>query len=109
MRHFTYISGALHAEDTSLRSLADAVGTPFYCYSAATLRRHVRVFHEAFAGADALIAYSVKANSNLSVLRLMAEEGAGADVVSGGELARVKRGSLRRRSSFQASARPGTR
>lgn len=89
MRHFTYINGDLHAEDVSLRRLAEAVGTPFYCYSAATLRRHMRVFIDAFAGADALIAYSVKANSNLSVLRLLFAEGAGADVVSGGELARA--------------------
>lgn len=89
MRHFAYKNGVLHAEDASLAALAEAVGTPFYCYSAATLRRHVRVFREAFAGMDALVAYSVKANSNLSVLRLMAAEGAGADVVSGGELARA--------------------
>lgn len=89
MRHFSYIDGVLHAEEVSLPSLAEAVGTPFYCYSAATLRRHVRVFREAFAPSDALIAYSVKANSNLSVLKLMAAEGAGADVVSGGELRRA--------------------
>lgn len=89
MRHFTYINGVLHAEEVSLSALAGAVATPFYCYSAATLRRHVRVFGEAFAGSDALIAYSVKANSNLSVLKLMAAEGAGADVVSGGELQRA--------------------
>lgn len=89
MRHFSLKHGALHAEDVSLSRLAEAVGTPFYCYSAATLRRHLRVFREAFAGADLLVAYSVKANSNLSVLRLLAAEGAGADVVSGGELNRA--------------------
>lgn len=89
MRHFTYRDGVLHAEDVSLAALAGAVGTPFYGYSAATLRRHVRVFRDAFAGSAALIAYSVKANANLSVLNLMAAEGAGADVVSGGELARA--------------------
>jgi diaminopimelate decarboxylase len=89
MRHFAPHNGVLHAEDVNLEILAEAVGTPFYCYSAATLRRHLRVFREAFAGADALIAYSVKANSNLSVLRLLAAEGAGADVVSGGELNRA--------------------
>ncbi len=89
MRHFTHRNGVLHAEEISLERLAAAVGTPFYCYSSATLRRHLRVFREAFAGADALIAYSVKANSNLSVLRLLAAEGAGADVVSGGELRRA--------------------
>lgn len=89
MRHFMHKNGVLHAEEVSIDRLAEAVGTPFYCYSAATLRRHLRVFREAFAGADALIAYSVKANSNLSVLRLLAAEGAGADVVSGGELNRA--------------------
>lgn len=89
MRHFALKDGVLHAEDVSFHRLAEAVGTPFYCYSAATLRRHVRVFKDAFADVDALIAYSVKANSNLSVLRLLAAEGAGADVVSGGELARA--------------------
>ncbi|MDZ7629716.1 MAG: diaminopimelate decarboxylase [Parvularculaceae bacterium] len=89
MRHFAYRNGVLNAEDLSLAALAGEVGTPFYCYSAATLRRHVRVLQDAFAGMDALIAFSVKANSNLSVLRLMAAEGVGADVVSGGELARA--------------------
>jgi diaminopimelate decarboxylase len=89
MRHFAYTDGVLHAEAVSLKALAETVGTPFYCYSAATLRRHVRVFREALAGSGALIAYSVKANSNLSVLKLMATEGAGADVVSGGELQRA--------------------
>ncbi len=89
MHRFQPRNGVLHAEETSLAALAAAVGTPFYCYSAATLRRHMRVFRDAFAGTDALIAYSVKANSNLSVLELMAAEGAGADVVSGGELRRA--------------------
>ncbi len=89
MRHFAYQNGVLHAEAISLEQIASAVGTPFYCYSTATLRRHVSVFRDAFAGDDPLIAFSVKANSNLSVLRLMAAEGAGADVVSGGELARA--------------------
>lgn len=89
MHHFERRDGVLHAEDVSLETLADAVGTPFYCYSEATLRRHVRVFRDAFAGLAPLIAYSVKANSNLSVLKIMREEGAGADVVSGGELARA--------------------
>jgi diaminopimelate decarboxylase len=89
MRHFIDKNGILHAEAVRLDRLAEVVGTPFYCYSAATLRRHLRIFREAFAGADALIAYSVKANSNLSVLSLLAAEGAGADVVSGGELRRA--------------------
>jgi diaminopimelate decarboxylase len=73
----------------SLVDIADAVGTPFYCYSTATLRRHYRVFADAFAGEDALICYSVKANSNLGVLATLARDGAGMDVVSGGELRRA--------------------
>ncbi len=73
----------------SLEFLAEAVGTPFYCYSDATIRRHMRVFRDAFAEQRPLVAYSVKANSNLAVLKIMREEGAGADVVSGGELARA--------------------
>lgn len=89
MHHFECRNGVLFAEDVSVEAIADAVGTPFYCYSEATLRRHVRVFRGAFADMAPLIAYSVKANSNLSVLKIMREEGAGADVVSGGELARA--------------------
>lgn len=89
MHHFALRDGVLHAEDVDIEALAAAVGTPFYCYSSATLRRHIRVFREAFAGLAPLIAYSVKANSNLSVLKIMREEGAGADVVSGGELVRA--------------------
>jgi diaminopimelate decarboxylase len=89
MHHFTYRRGTLHAEDLSLVDIADAVGTPFYCYSTATLRRHYRVFADAFAGEDALICYSVKANSNLGVLATLARDGAGMDVVSGGELRRA--------------------
>jgi len=85
MNHFSYRNGRLHAEDVELAALADAVGTPFYCYSTATLERHYRVFAEAFAPGT-LIAYSVKANGNLAVLRTLARLGAGADVVSGGEL-----------------------
>ncbi len=89
MHHFAYRDGALFAEDVDLTALADAVGTPAYVYSEATLRRHFRVFADAFAGADALVAYSVKANSNIAVLKTLAGEGAGADVVSGGELQRA--------------------
>ncbi len=89
MHHFEYRNGRFHAEDVSLDALALGVGTPFYCYSAATLRQNLRVFAAAFAGAEALIAFSVKANSNLSVLKIVAEAGAGADVVSGGELRRA--------------------
>ncbi|KIZ39091.1 MULTISPECIES: diaminopimelate decarboxylase [Rhodopseudomonas] len=89
MRHFDYRDGVLHAEGVNLAALADAVGTPLYCYSTATLERHYRVFTEAFADVDALVCYAMKANSNQSVLRTLAKLGAGADVVSGGELQRA--------------------
>jgi diaminopimelate decarboxylase len=89
MRHFEYRDGVLHAEGVNLSAVAEAVGTPFYCYSTATLERHFRVFTEAFAGTDHLVCYAMKANSNQSVLRTLAKLGAGADVVSGGELKRA--------------------
>jgi diaminopimelate decarboxylase len=89
MRHFDYRDGVLHAEDVNLAALAETVGTPFYCYSTATLERHYRVFADAFAGVDHLVCYAMKANSNQSVLRTLAKLGAGADVVSGGELKRA--------------------
>jgi diaminopimelate decarboxylase len=89
MHHFVYRQGTLHAEEVSLADLAAAAGTPFYCYSTATLERHIRVFADAFAGADALVCYSVKANSNLGVLATLARQGAGMDVVSEGELRRA--------------------
>jgi len=89
MRHFEYESGVMHAEQVSLARIAKEVGTPVYVYSAATLTRHFNVFKDAFAGRKVLIAYSVKANSNLAVLSLLGSLGAGADVVSGGELARA--------------------
>ena len=89
MNHFQYRDGVLHAEDVSLARLADEVGTPFYCYSTATLERHYRVFSDAFAGTSHLVCYAMKANSNQSVLRTLAKLGAGADVVSGGELKRA--------------------
>jgi diaminopimelate decarboxylase len=85
MNHFQYKDGRLFAEDVDLTALAQKVGTPFYCYSSATLERHYRVFADAFPK-DTLIAYSVKANGNLGVLKTLAQLGAGADVVSGGEL-----------------------
>lgn len=85
MNHFQYRDGILHAEDVPLDRLAEAVGTPFYCYSTATLTRHYRVFAAALPQ-DALIAYSVKANGNLAVIKTLGDLGAGADVVSGGEL-----------------------
>jgi len=89
MNHFDYRNGVLHAEAVNLIELADAVGTPFYCYSTATLERHYRVFSDAFADEEALVCYALKANSNQSVLRTLAKLGAGADVVSGGELKRA--------------------
>ena len=89
MHHFDYKNGALHAEDVAITALADKIGTPFYCYSASTIRRHIQVFSQAFSGLDILVCYAIKANSNQAVLRLLADEGAGMDVVSGGELARA--------------------
>jgi len=91
MDHFTYKDGELSAEDVPLARIAADVGTPFYCYSRATLERHYNVFAGAFrdAGLDALVCYSLKANGNLAVVRTLARAGAGADVVSGGELKRA--------------------
>ena len=89
MNHFDYKGGVLHAEDVSVPEIAKAVGTPFYCYSSATLRRHYTVFAEAFSGLDTLVCYAMKANSNQAVLRILAKLGAGADVVSEGELRRA--------------------
>jgi len=89
MHHFTYRAGAMHAEAVDLTSLAQAVGTPFYCYSTATLERHYRVFAEAFADVPSLVCYAMKANSNQAVIATLARLGAGADVVSGGELKRA--------------------
>jgi diaminopimelate decarboxylase len=90
MHHFTYRDGVLHAEAVGLDTLAQSIGTPFYCYSTATLTRHYRVFAGAFAGVDALVCYAMKANSNQAVIKTLAELGAGADVVSGGELKRAR-------------------
>jgi diaminopimelate decarboxylase len=94
MHHFDYRDGRLHCEEVDLAKLADAVGTPCYVYSTATLQRHARVIAAAFEGQDCLIAYSVKANSNLAVLATLAAEGCGADVVSGGELQRALRAGI---------------
>jgi diaminopimelate decarboxylase len=86
LHHFNYKNGRLHCEGVDLHEIADTVGTPVYVYSSATLRRHAKVIAGAFDGMDCLIAYSVKANGNLAVLKTLAAEGCGADVVSGGEL-----------------------
>src|SRR6202165_239365 len=90
MHHFSYRDGVLHAEAVNLVSIAEKVGTPFYCYSSATLERHYRVFSDAFAGMRALVCYAVKANSNQAVIATLARLGAGADVVSEGELKRAR-------------------
>ncbi len=89
MNHFEYRAGEMFAEDVAIADIAREAGTPFYCYSTATLVRHYRVFADAFAGLDALVCYAVKANSNLAVIRTLGELGAGADVVSEGELRRA--------------------
>ena len=89
MNHFDYVNGELTVEGISLSKLAEAVATPFFCYSSATLERHYRVYEAAFTGLDAKICFALKANSNQSVIKTLAKLGAGADVVSGGELARA--------------------
>ena len=91
MNYFEYRNEQLYAEDVSLADLAARIGTPFYVYSARTLKRHYRVFDEAFAGTDHLICYAMKALSNLSILKLFASMGAGFDIVSVGELMRCLR------------------
>jgi len=90
MHHFAYRNGVLHAEAVNLDTLAAAVGTPFYCYSTATLERHYKVFAGAFADVHALVCYAMKANSNQAVIKTLAKLGAGADVVSEGELKRAR-------------------
>ncbi len=89
MHHFSFRDGVLHAEDVNLRVLAAEVGTPFYCYSRATIERHYRVLDAAFADQPHLICYAVKANSNQAVLQVLGQLGAGMDVVSEGELKRA--------------------
>jgi diaminopimelate decarboxylase len=89
MHHFAYRNGVMHAEDVDLIALAREVGTPFYCYSTATLERHYRVFAEAFADVPSLVCFALKANSNQAVIATLAKLGAGADIVSGGELQRA--------------------
>ena len=90
MHHFFYRDGALFAEEVDLARIAEEVGTPFYCYSTATIERHFRVFSDAFVGARALVCYAMKANSNQAVLTTLARLGAGMDVVSEGELRRAR-------------------
>jgi len=90
MHHFAYRNGVLDAEAVPLDTLAASVATPFYCYSTATLTRHYQVFAGAFADVNALVCYAMKANSNQAVIATLAKLGAGADVVSGGELTRAR-------------------
>jgi diaminopimelate decarboxylase len=90
MHHFTYKDGILHAEDVSLEAIAAEAGTPVYVYSAATIERHYRAFASAFQGLDARVFYAMKANSNLAVLKLLGDLGAGADTVSEGEIRKAR-------------------
>jgi len=94
MHHFAYKDDELYCEQVPVAHIADQVGTPFYLYSHATIARHYRVFDEAFNGLDHLTCFSVKSNSNIAVLRALAKEGAGADIVSGGELLRALRAGI---------------
>ena len=89
MNHFEYRNGEMFAEEVPLKRIAREVGTPAYVYSLATLKRHFKVFNEAFARVRHIVCFSVKANSNLALLRTFAKEGSGFDIVSGGELFRV--------------------
>ena len=112
MHHFVEIDGALHAEDVPLTALAEAVGTPTYVYSTATLTRHYGLLRDAVdanrdALGDALIAFAVKANANLSVLATLARLGCGADTVSEGEIRRaLAAGVPAERIIFSGVARP---
>ncbi len=89
MDHFDYRDGVLHCEDVSLEALAETYGTPLYVYSSATLTRHYRVFKQAFAPRDVFVAFAMKANGNIAVLKTLAALGAGFDTVSIGEIKRV--------------------
>lgn len=89
MHYFDYKNGIMHAEDVDLQTLAEDIGTPFYCYSSATLARHYQVLDKAFAGTDHMICYSMKGNSNQAVIKTLTDLGAGVDVVSEGELRRA--------------------
>ncbi len=90
MDHFLYRDGRLFAEDVALDTIAAEIGTPFYCYSAATLTRHFGLFDEALEGLDHLVCFAMKSLSNVAVLKLLGDLGAGVDVVSGGEYARAR-------------------
>ncbi len=107
VHHFQYHNGELYAEDVAIADIASEVGTPFYLYSRATFTRHIKVMQEAFADRPTMVAYAVKANSNQAILKLVASLGAGADVVSLGELMRAERAAFRqKRLFFPASPKP---
>ena len=89
MNHFEYRNGELYAEGVAVKRIAREVGTPAYIYSLATLKRHYQVFDQAFAKVPHIVCFSVKANSNLALLRTFAKEGSGFDIVSAGELFRA--------------------
>lgn len=95
MDHFSYKNGAYYAEDVALADIAKAVGTPFYCYSSATLEHHYKIFSQAFADVDARICFAVKSNDNLAVLSSLARLGSWADVVSGGEIRKVLKAGIK--------------
>src|ERR1044072_2405989 len=89
MHNFEYRQGELYCEQVAVSQIAKQVGTPCYIYSYATLTRHIRAYDRPFQNVPHLIAFAMKANSNLAILRLMAKEGSGVDIVSGGELFRA--------------------
>ena len=95
MDFFNYKNGHLHGEGVALKDIADEIGTPFYAYSTATLTRHFEVFSDALRGMNAMVCFAVKANSNQAVLSTLAALGAGADVVSGGELTRALKANIK--------------
>jgi diaminopimelate decarboxylase len=94
MHHFEYKNDELYCEQVPVTHIAEQVGTPFYLYSHATITRHYRVFDEAFKYLDHLTCFSVKSNSNIAILKTLAKEGAGADIVSGGELLRARKAGI---------------
>src|SRR6202043_1055087 len=107
MHHFAYRDGVMHAEAVNIAALADAVGTPFYCYSTATLERHYKVFAGAFSDVRALVCYAMKANSNQAVIKTLANLGAVSDVVSEGELKRARAAGIPpQRLMFSGVVRP---
>ena len=104
MDHFHYRDGQLYCEDVPVAELAERFGTPLYVYSQAAFLGTLKALQTAFAEVDPLVCYSVKANSNLGILKVMAEHGSGFDVVSAGELYRVQAG---RRDARQDGVRRG--